>query len=234
MAEEKQLTVAELLARNAEKRDGEGEPRRRRRRRSLEEGGISVAELTGSLTKVDVVPEQPKHSSVDIDEPAPVIPAPKEDAAAKAVEEKRAVEAAEIEEKKRAEFQRKVAEAKKEAEARRKEKEAEKPAPTLSEEDTTVMAKVEDEPEAPEEESINPVSIVILALIGIVLGAVAFKGFEILWGTLSRPLVAVLALAVTGIMAGVVHALRTDRDRLAIGMAIVVGLVLTFGPLLIV
>ena len=52
MSEEK-LTVAELLAR-AEKR-GEGATRSdrpRRRRRSLEDGGVSVAELTGSLPKV--------------------------------------------------------------------------------------------------------------------------------------------------------------------------------------
>lgn len=52
MSEEK-LTVAELLAR-AEKR-GEGATRSdrpRRRRRSLEDGGVSVAELTGSIPKV--------------------------------------------------------------------------------------------------------------------------------------------------------------------------------------
>ncbi|WIM73129.1 hypothetical protein QP028_05740 [Corynebacterium suedekumii] len=45
---EKQLTVAELLAR-AGKENPEGDKPRRRRRRSLEDGGISVAELTGSL-----------------------------------------------------------------------------------------------------------------------------------------------------------------------------------------
>lgn len=55
MADEKQLTVAELLARNAKEHAGaesEGGSRRRRRRRSLEDGGVSVAELTGNLEKV--------------------------------------------------------------------------------------------------------------------------------------------------------------------------------------
>ena len=42
---EKQLTVAELMAR-AQEENPESQPRRRRRR-SLDEGGVSVAELTG-------------------------------------------------------------------------------------------------------------------------------------------------------------------------------------------
>lgn len=64
---DKQLTVAELMAR-AEKENPDAQPRRRRRR-SLEDGGVSVAELTGSLKAVDARPAEVKHSSVPIDEP---------------------------------------------------------------------------------------------------------------------------------------------------------------------
>ena len=50
MSEEK-LTVAELLARR-QKEGAPSEPPRLRRRRSLEEGGVSVQELTGSIPRV--------------------------------------------------------------------------------------------------------------------------------------------------------------------------------------
>ena len=65
---DKQLTVAELLAR-AEKENPSG-TRRPRRRRSLEDGGVSVAELTDSFKKVDAKPAEVKHSSVPIDAPS--------------------------------------------------------------------------------------------------------------------------------------------------------------------
>ena len=53
MSDEK-LTVAELLARRNKERGEatEADDRPRRRRRSLDEGGVSVAELTGSIPKV--------------------------------------------------------------------------------------------------------------------------------------------------------------------------------------
>ena len=65
---DKQLTVAELLAR-AEKENPSG-ARRPRRRRSLEDGGVSVAELTDSFKKVEAKPAEVKHSSVPIDAPS--------------------------------------------------------------------------------------------------------------------------------------------------------------------
>lgn len=72
MAENKQLTVAELLARARQENpdSGDEEQPKRRRRRSLEEGGVSVAELTGSFKAVDAAPQEAKHSSVPIDAPA--------------------------------------------------------------------------------------------------------------------------------------------------------------------
>ncbi|AWB83281.1 hypothetical protein [Corynebacterium liangguodongii] len=66
MSDNSQLTVAELLSR-ASKENPDAAPTRRRHRRSLDEGGVSVAELTGSLKKVEARPVEAKHSSVPID-----------------------------------------------------------------------------------------------------------------------------------------------------------------------
>lgn len=80
---EERLTVAELLAR-AEKR-GEGAARSdrpRRRRRSLEDGGVSVAELTGSIPKVRADgPRRGAHAAPDELEET-TVETPAEDAAA--------------------------------------------------------------------------------------------------------------------------------------------------------
>lgn len=70
MSDEK-LTVAELLARRDKERGGSAEAaeRPRRRRRSLEEGGISVAELTGSIPRVKADgPRRGAHAAVEDDE----------------------------------------------------------------------------------------------------------------------------------------------------------------------
>lgn len=98
---EEQLTVAELLARAGN--SGDGTPRRRRRR-SLDEGGISVAELTGSIPAVKESPKASRHSNepLDADEaPRPATAAPnkeeteQEDQAAKDNESTPAQEAGE-------------------------------------------------------------------------------------------------------------------------------------------
>lgn len=78
MSEEGKLSVADLLARQGGE---QATSRPRRRRRSLEEGGVSVAELTGNLPVVDSVPEQPRHTSVPLDaEPEEAAQAQPEDA----------------------------------------------------------------------------------------------------------------------------------------------------------
>lgn len=78
MSEEGKLSVADLLARQGVEQTTS---RPRRRRRSLEEGGVSVAELTGNLPVVDSVPEQPRHTSVPLDvEPEEAAQAQPEDA----------------------------------------------------------------------------------------------------------------------------------------------------------
>lgn len=346
MAEEKQLTVAELLARNAKEREGRAEKRasaketegaeaqeapRRRRRRSLDEGGISVAELTGSIKRVEAEPARSRHSSTS-DSPAAVTraskttekPAESKSSEAKAPEAKpEAKPAAKAGEKADAKEASKGTAAAKSAEAKptdakpaakaseKIEKKAEKPA----NDDTTVIQKVdapaedsskakdaaagpkaaktdettvmpaqpataatgvkaaeaktataspaakdtestgeipvvEDErqpdsaklaqrddaelDEAEEDGKLSAVSIVVLALVGIIVGAIVFKGFEVLWGRFDRIIVSILALVVTGAMVGIVHALRTARDAVSMSLAGVVGLILTFGPLLII
>lgn len=304
MADEKQLTVAELLARNAKEHAGaesEGGSRRRRRR-SLEDGGVSVAELTGNLEKVTATPAQSKHSSVSIDETAPVIPAPKQEEDSKKAEapESDKVKDAKTEsafqpstedthvikrvDEKSAPKQSAAAgagvaaaaagagaaaksdaaesgvakgDAEKEdkAEAKLAEKESDAKLddaltpPTdgateasvsvkasekeLDKKDQTDVVETEEDFEE-EDEKLNPFSVLLLALIGIVLGAVVFKGFEILWDSFSRSVVAILAIAVTALMVALVHVLRTNRDGISMTLAVFVGLVLTFGPLLIV
>lgn len=371
MAEEKQLTVAELLARNAKEREGRAEKRasaketegaeakeapRRRRRRSLDEGGVSVAELTGSIKRVESAPARSRHSST-ADSPASVTraakktekpaeskaseakapeakatdvkPAQPKSAAPKASEAKptagktspakpdsaksdEAKPGAKTGEKTKSKSASQSAVAAKAAEAKAPaEKKAQKPA----NDDTTVIQKVdapakdssktkepaaasnaaktdettvmpvqpaaaatgakaaetktataspaakdaestgeipvvEDErqadsaklaqrddaelDEAEDDGKLSAVSIVVLALVGIIIGAIVFKGFEVLWGRFDRIIVSILALVVTGAMVGVVHALRTSRDAVSMSLAGVVGLILTFGPLLII
>src|SRR5690625_411947 len=401
MAEDKQLTVAELLARSSKERERRGsagaseqgtdgkEVPRRRRRRSLDEGGISVAELTGSIKRVQSEPARSRHSETDTSAVAaasaaqatqkskqpPTSNAPADSDSSKPADAKsvgsksadapaasaktapaepasaakpsttkteaarpasaksedakpwaktRATNAAKPSDK--ADIKAADGSVGKETPAASKPQaasEAEKKADTPSNDDTSVISKVEaeysksepqkpdaqktaakpakvkadtakpaakpaeakvdettvmpvqtaapkpvaaaDEPKAEdaatgeipvvpadshgdaavaqrededfedeEDGKLSAVSIVVLALIGIILGAIVFKGFEVLWGRFDRIIVSILALVVTGAMVGIVHALRTARDSISMTLAAVVGLVLTFGPLLII
>ena len=364
MADKNKLTVAELLARDKKARGekgGKDDKRSRRHRRSLDEGGISVAELTGNLKKVEASPAEAKHTSVSIDEDAPVIRSPKSaeqagaekavagkagadstkkpaaDPAAKPAAKRAAQPAAKAAQttKPAAKPTTKTAAAssatpaaaapaaqkpyatgaapdaakkiqpsvddtaviqrvdkagdakpaaakaaadtpaakKPAADKARAEKQgtakpaAEKPKDdkrakaagagaaaagagaaaaavpaskkagvAKSAEETGNLPKVEDNEDWVEEEheKLNPVSILLMIVAGILLAIVIFKGFEILWDNFPRLVVAVLALCVTAIMVGVTHALRTARDGFSMFLAGFTGLVLTFGPLLLV
>ena len=343
MADQNKLTVAELLARNNKARgekESKKDNRSRRHRRSLDEGGISVAELTGNLKKVKASPAEAKHTSVSIDEDAPVIRSPKSveqagaDSAKKPAAKPAAKRAAQpaakaaqttkpttktaaassatpaaaatgaapdaakknqpsaddtaviqrvdkagdakpaaakpaadtpaakkpAAEKARAEKQ---GTAKPAAEKPKDDKRAKvagagaaaagagaagagaaaaavpaskKAGVAKSAEETGNLPKVEDNEDWVEEEheKLNPVSILLMIVAGILLAIVIFKGFEILWDNFPRLVVAVLALCVTAIMVGVTHALRTARDGFSMFLAGFTGLVLTFGPLLLV
>lgn len=412
MADEKQLTVAELLARNKKDRTDKDEKTSRRRRRSLDEGGVSVAELTGSLKKVKSTPPEAKHTSVSIDDDAPVIRAPKskdeqsagnkaaesktsesKPAAGKAAAGKPSAEkpaagkqegskqgvgqsgigkpaqskpfqpqsaspkpAAEKPsaatptaspapkqngkpsgptaspkpaagsasqptakpapaqkanvQKTNAQEAKKPAQSEPEAKAGAQDAEkksyqpsaddtaviqrigksqssqpsqdkrkdaadgaesgakekagaagagaaaasaagakdakdagtkakagapAQKPAAAAKKsDDTGELPQVRDEEITEEHEKLNPMSILIMVVVGIVLAIIIFKGFEVLWDNFPRIVVAILALCVTAIMAGVTHALRTARDGFSMFLAGITGLILTFGPLLLV
>lgn len=308
---EKQVTVAELLARAGKDKDRPA----RRRRRSTEEGGISVAELTGSIPRVNAKPATGKHSEpLDPGHRSHEVSETPEELKAKAEEAVKAVEQEASEAQEAAKPEAKAAEdpakdevgeaAKPEVKvaeepAKDETKEPEKPQPQVavkepakpaspSTDETMVLSVVDEneplrlttdtfpavtpevmdevgvdkqeEPEAEtaimevpvpdvseevpeeaeattatdaaeEEESVSALAVAMMAIIGIVLGVAVFKGFEILWANLNGGLVAVLAIAVTAAMVGVVHVMRTNRDRLSMVLAAVVTLVMTFGPL---
>ncbi|WP_296089402.1 tripartite tricarboxylate transporter TctB family protein [uncultured Corynebacterium sp.] len=371
MADEKQLTVAELLARNKKDRTDKDEQTSRRRRRSLDEGGVSVAELTGSLKKVKSTPPEAKHTNVSIDDDAPVIRAPKskdeqsagnkaaesktsesKPAAGKAAAGKPSAEKPSAgtptaspapkqngkpsgptaspkpaagsasqptakpapaqkanAQKTNAQEAKKPAQSEPEAKAGAQDAEkksyqpsaddtaviqrigksqssqpsqdkrkdaadgaesgtkekagaasaaaaataagakdakdagtkgkagapAQKPAAAAKKsDDTGELPQVRDEEITEEHEKLNPMSILIMVVVGIVLAIIIFKGFEVLWDNFPRIVVAILALCVTAIMAGVTHALRTARDGFSMFLAGITGLILTFGPLLLV
>lgn len=360
MADNKKLTVAELLARDKKARGekgGKDDKRSRRHRRSLDEGGISVAELTGNLKKVEASPAEAKHTSVSIDEDAPVIRAPKAAEATDADSAKKSTDkpasqsaattaaqpaapkaapktAAKAEpkaapksaDKPAAKAAAKPAQTAKPAAAAAAQEAAKKNQPSADDtaviqrvgkakaddakpaaakaaaakpaaekpaadktsadkasaakpvaekpkadkdakaagagaatagagtaataavpaskkagvakdaEETGNLPKVEDDEEWIEEEheKLNPVSILLMIVAGILLAIVIFKGFEILWDSFPRLVVAILALCVTAIMVGVTHALRTARDGFSMFLAGFTGLILTFGPLLLV
>ncbi|MCZ9300788.1 tripartite tricarboxylate transporter TctB family protein [Corynebacterium marquesiae] len=365
MADKNKLTVAELLARDKKARGekgGKDDKRSRRHRRSLDEGGISVAELTGNLKKVEASPAEAKHTSVSIDEDAPVIRAPKAAEATDADSAKKSTDkpasqsaattaaqpaapkaapktAAKAEpkaapksaDKPAAKAAAKPAQTAKPAAATAAQEAAKKNQPSADDtaviqrvgkakaddakpaaakaaaakpaaekpaadktsadktsadkasaakpvaekpkadkgakaagagaaaagagaaaaaavpaskkagvakdaEETGNLPKVEDDEEWIEEEheKLNPVSILLMIVAGILLAIVIFKGFEILWDSFPRLVVAILALCVTAIMVGVTHALRTARDGFSMFLAGFTGLILTFGPLLLV
>ena len=360
MADKKKLTVAELLARDKKARGekgGKDDKRSRRHRRSLDEGGISVAELTGNLKKVEASPAEAKHTSVSIDEDAPVIRAPKAaeatdaDSAKKSTDKPASQSAAttaaqpaapkaapntaakaapkaapKSADKPAAKAAAKPAQTAKPAAAAAAQEAAKKNQPSADDtaviqrvgkekaddakpaaakataakpaaekpaadktsadkasaakpvaekpkadkgakaagagaatagagaaaaasvpaskkagvakdaEETGNLPKVEDDEEwiEGEHEKLNPVSILLMIVAGILLAIVIFKGFEILWDSFPRLVVAILALCVTAIMVGVTHALRTARDGFSMFLAGFTGLILTFGPLLLV
>lgn len=91
----------------------------------------------------------------------------------------------------------------------------------------------EDEVIEYEDDSISWPALIGQAIAAILVGIGVFLGFKLLWGSLPAVLVLVLALAVTLVLVGVVHALLRHRDKLIMILTFVVGLVLTIGPRLI-
>lgn len=306
---DKQLTVAEILARASKDSNKPATPRSRRRRRSMEEGGITVAELTGSIPRVDKTPDQPRHTAQPLDDAAVpansgrhgenadhagveyATPAESEGTsnASKATSSTRrrqddadtmvlkvvkegdpvrfttdsfpAVTPEEAEHGRRAEVtterpDRNLVDAAMTPPVRTPEHEAAvdvEPAPdddapyqdgddlsadgVYTSKDTPETTTAEPVRRQPEDDSEDrPMSIamvVAMTLVAVVIGAGIFKGFQLLWTNFHSAITAVLAVAVTASIVGVVHAMRTEKDKLSMVIAGVVGLVLTFGPSLI-
>lgn len=255
MSEEGKLSVADLLARQG----GEQTTSRPRRRRSLEEGGVSVAELTGNLPVVDSVPEQPRHTSVPLDvEPEEAAQAQPEDA-------DKADEAAAKPDKPTpaADETKVIPKVKDQPEAKSAAEPSAKPAaepagpavPAVSalfapSERTETAQAAEEHPlfdagdtsseerdtEALDTEDgarVSILAVILMSAIAVVLGAALFKGFEYLWANMGLPVAPILALLATAGIVGIVHVMRTERDRLSMLLAALAGAVLTFGPALI-
>ena len=83
-------------------------------------------------------------------------------------------------------------------------------------------------------QKVSVLSVVLMVIIAIAVGVGLFKGFEMLWANMSKIITALLAVAATGAIVGIVHALRTERDGLSMVLAGAAGLAVTFGPLAIV
>ena len=260
MSEEGKLSVADLLARQG----GEQTTSRpRRRRRSLEEGGVSVAELTGNLPVVDSVPEQPRHTSLPLDaELEEALQAQPEDAdkadkADKPVKTEKADEAAAKPDKPTpaADETKVIPKVKDQPEAKSATEPADPAVPAVStsfapSERTETAQAAEEHPlfdagdtsseerdtEALDTEDgarVSILAVILMSAIAVILGAALFKGFEYLWANMGLPVAPILALLATAGIVGIVHVMRTERDRLSMLLAALAGAVLTFGPALI-
>ena len=253
MSDDSQLTVAELLARAQQENPG-AESSRRRHRRSLDEGGVSVAELTGSLRKVEARPPESKHSSVPIDPVEEKAPEKMPDSAETAVISR--VEAPVRERSSAAtttwsKFERPApAVAAAPAEAAPAESldatgeipvvDAGTPsgvevADTTKAVDTAEVSEV-DQPRydtaavVEERASINPILLVLLVFVGLIAGILVFLAFQWVWANLPLAAAVILGLVFTALIVIGVRGLRTGKDALTMGLAGIAGLVATLGP----
>lgn len=85
-----------------------------------------------------------------------------------------------------------------------------------------------------EDDTISWPMMIAQAIGALVVGVGIFFGFTLLWTKAPAILALVLAIAVTLLLVGVVHALLRHRDKLLMLLAAIVGLVLTIGPRLII
>ncbi|MCF1712101.1 hypothetical protein [Corynebacterium argentoratense] len=245
MSEEGKLSVADLLARQGVEQTTS---RPRRRRRSLEEGGVSVAELTGNLPVVDSVPEQPRHTSVPLDvEPEEATQAQPEDADKAAAKPDKPTPAAD--ETKVIPKVKDQPEAKSAAEPagpampavstsfapseRTETAQAAEEHPLFDAGDTSSEERDTEALDTEDGARVSILAVILMSAIAVVLGAALFKGFEYLWANMGLPVAPILALLATAGIVGIVHVMRTERDRLSMLLAALAGAVLTFGPALI-
>ncbi|MCS4491264.1 hypothetical protein [Corynebacterium sp. ES2715-CONJ3] len=255
---EKQLTVAELLARAG--KEEAAEPTRRRRRRSLDEGGVSVAELTGSIPKVEAKPAEAKHSSEPLDpdpEDTPVTVVAEDvtstptstepevivdnvntsvntEDEADSADETVVLSVVREDEPVRLTTSDFPAQEKQVAVADLTEKKPPATGYDVEGQPTPVFEEEEAAPVEEETRSISVLSVILMVVVGSIIGFSVFAGFEYLWGHFSKSVVGALALGATAGLVVVVKILRTSHDIFSMALAAVVGLVITFGPLLVV
>ncbi len=84
-----------------------------------------------------------------------------------------------------------------------------------------------------EDDAISWPALIGQAALALVIGVVIFFGFTLLWDKLAAGLVLVMAIVVTLICVGIVHALLRHRDTLILALALIVGLAITIGPRLV-
>ena len=110
------------------------------------------------------------------------------------------------------------------------------PVPTKKDDEFAALEAALDEDEVIdyEDNTISWPAMIGQALLAIAAGVGIFFGFSLLWSNLPSIVVLVLALAVTLLLVGLVHALLRHNDKLLMLLAFVVGLILTFGPRLVI
>lgn len=102
--------------------------------------------------------------------------------------------------------------------------------PAVSTRAAATMIGEEEEPL----EKMSIIAVIGMAIAGILVGAALFIGFQYLWASMDKKIVAALGLAVTIALVTIVRVMRTSRDGLSMALTGLVGLVMTFGPLIIV
>ncbi|QFQ03205.1 hypothetical protein CUROG_09305 [Corynebacterium urogenitale] len=84
-----------------------------------------------------------------------------------------------------------------------------------------------------EDNTVSWPMMILQAILAVAAGVGIFFGFSLLWANLNPLIVIVLALAVTLVLVGLVHALLRHKDKLLMVLAFFVGLALTIGPRLV-
>lgn len=84
-----------------------------------------------------------------------------------------------------------------------------------------------------EDDSVSWPALLAQSALAVIVGVLIFFGFTLLWDNLGTVMVLVMALVVTFVCVGVVHALLRHRDTLLLVLTFVVGIALTVGPRLI-
>lgn len=84
-----------------------------------------------------------------------------------------------------------------------------------------------------EDDTISWPALVFQSALAVVVGVLIFFGFTLVWDNLNNFLALALALVVSFVCVGVVHALLRHRDTLLLVLTFIVGIALTVGPRLI-